>query len=989
MSVATTPPLPRMRAASIGILVAGLVAAAIAQMAGPEDGPPAILATAADLLALGTLLWFVVARRPASRFPWVLLIASLLVTPLAEMAIRSDLTTSAAAIELLHIASLVGYAVTVASFALIATSLGVLRDRSAMIDGLIVAAAAASIAWALVEGPVASGFRYTESVDLSFLLRPLLGTILTAITVALLFRIGRASPAILLVVGAALCQLFVDTIGAAAEAHVVPGLPLGVIPLGILSSACLAAALVDPSATLLVRERPTGVPFAMRTRIAVLAGAAIASSLVAIFGVLIGESLLISAMTDLLAGLIVILFAVRIWLLTGALVRTQAELARSSSFLQGIAEAMPGAIIAGDLTTLTADWASPGLATLLGWPLGDVVGHAGWITGHMHPDDVETFVGRNREAVADGRPQESFQFRLQRSDGKYVTLASTIRYQGAPGATPDRFVVATIDITDQAETRQRLVESERFIADIARASRAMLIAGRAGPDQVGHFDFVSPSVRDILGYAPEDVVATPGFFRSILHPDDRSMLDDAFDAVARGETTVEGVRRYRSAAGAYRSLLLSASMEPGPHGTLRFVYSGIDVTERVQLEDELREARELSETIIATTPGMIFTGTLVPPEITYASPGITPMLGYAPEEVVGTGGWFREHMHPDDRDGHLAALEAALRAGGGVVTRTIRLESAHAGGYRSLLYTARIEADGSYVASGMDVTETVAAEKELERSRRLLSDIVETNPGMIFSGRIAPRVIDFVSPGVQSLLGYSPEEIVGVDDWIPDHMHPDDFVAHTEMIKRLVADRGGDSTTETRIRAADGSWRNMLVSLRLSIDPGTGPVYFASAIDVTAAEAGGGRAPAVARLRREPPHDEPRASSSRDRRATGVAGVREPERGTPPRVPRRRDRRHAGWMTDHVHPRIARGWPPRSRPRRRTPGEPPRRRSGSADGDRRYRPLVISVLAFVARGRRHARSSRPGSTSVRACGWRRRRGRRARSSRASSPRPRA
>jgi PAS domain S-box-containing protein/putative nucleotidyltransferase with HDIG domain len=45
-----------------------------------------------------------------------------------------------------------------------------------------------------------------------------------------------------------------------------------------------------------------------------------------------------------------------------------------------------------------------------------------------------------------------------------------------------------------------------------------------------HFEYVSPAVKTVLGYTPEDFYNDPGFFLNIIHPDEREATERLFDS---------------------------------------------------------------------------------------------------------------------------------------------------------------------------------------------------------------------------------------------------------------------------------------------------------------------------------------------------------------------------------------------------------------------------------------------------------------------------
>ncbi len=111
----------------------------------------------------------------------------------------------------------------------------------------------------------------------------------------------------------------------------------------------------------------------------------------------------------------------------------------------------------------------------------------------------------------------------------------------------------------------------------------------------GRFGYVGPSVRALLGYAPADLLQQPP--DALLHPEDRPRWQaEILGAVAAGRSAAGVLLRLRTAAGSYRWFEVYA--KPVLDGTGRLVQivtAARDVTERRQVEAELRAARDRAE----------------------------------------------------------------------------------------------------------------------------------------------------------------------------------------------------------------------------------------------------------------------------------------------------------------------------------------------------------------------------------------------------------
>ena len=156
--------------------------------------------------------------------------------------------------------------------------------------------------------------------------------------------------------------------------------------------------------------------------------------------------------------------------------------------------------------------------------------------------------------------------------------------QGPSGEVESVLVMAR-DLTERELTEQALRESEerfRFLADNAHD---VVLRYRILPEP--GFEYVSPSMTAITGYAPEELYADPHFWMKIVHPDDRHLLRPALNPPIEFSGPVS-VRAIRKDGTIIWLELQSVHLRDGEgrveaiHGIVR------DVTERIRAEQQIR-----------------------------------------------------------------------------------------------------------------------------------------------------------------------------------------------------------------------------------------------------------------------------------------------------------------------------------------------------------------------------------------------------------------
>ena len=127
----------------------------------------------------------------------------------------------------------------------------------------------------------------------------------------------------------------------------------------------------------------------------------------------------------------------------------------------------------------------------------------------------------------------------------------------------------------------------------------------------------------------------------------------------------------------------------------------------------------------------------------------------------------------------------------------------------------RTREDGSVVLFGAvrDVTAQHEAEKALSRSQEQYRLLAENASDVVFRTDLA-AVIEWVSPSIAAVLGWTQAEMVGTR--ILDHVHPDDL--DRVRTATAVANDGGRVSFEARYLCKDDSYRWLEVTARPLLD---------------------------------------------------------------------------------------------------------------------------------------------------------------------------
>ncbi|MCL2070077.1 MAG: PAS domain-containing protein [Treponema sp.] len=219
-----------------------------------------------------------------------------------------------------------------------------------------------------------------------------------------------------------------------------------------------------------------------------------------------------------------------------------------------------------------------------------------------------------------------------------------------------------LDITERKLAEEEAQRMSARIEAIINNLPGMIFQQLYNPP-VYTYTFVSEGCRKLFGYAPEEMMngSSVKFF-DMVHPDDIEAIENLSAQTIPFGLPFEITFRVTTRDGTDKWVWeRSRVIEKNPDGTPRLVEGYYaDVTELRQAEHVQKQMKSRIEAIISNLPGMVYQCIYDHPNypLTFVSDGSVKLIGYKPEELVGTENLdnngmnkYMQMVHPDDLDG--------------------------------------------------------------------------------------------------------------------------------------------------------------------------------------------------------------------------------------------------------------------------------------------------------------------------------------------------
>lgn len=413
------------------------------------------------------------------------------------------------------------------------------------------------------------------------------------------------------------------------------------------------------------------------------------------------------------------------------------------------------------------------------------------------PEDLNLMEGLHVRAET-GYFKGTVKFR--RKDGAIINAEiSTAIYTDESGE--NRSYVCATDITEKKKTEEALRTNEHRLRSMIERSHDIITLVNAD----GSMRYRSPSYAHIMGYAEGEMEERVVFEQ--IHPDDLPSLKALFiKLMGEPGSSFKSQWRQRHKNGSYKWMEGTGTNMLNDPDLNAIVCNFRDITEHMEIEHQLEKANSELNMLFNNIDEVLYSVNTHPQRLLQMSAACEKVYGYSPSEFFKNSTLWFEVILPEDRT-VVADITRTLESGQ-PASGQYRIK--HKDGSMKWIEANLIPTLGPdnvltrIDGINRDITGKKLAEEAILHSEKRFRTLIENNKeGIALSNK--ERQYIYVSPSVKNILGYSPDELIGVK--AVDLYHPDDQESMRELVVSLIKKKIPYGSNLVRIRHKNGEWR--------------------------------------------------------------------------------------------------------------------------------------------------------------------------------------
>ncbi|MGH8692902.1 MAG: PAS domain-containing protein [Burkholderiales bacterium] len=480
-------------------------------------------------------------------------------------------------------------------------------------------------------------------------------------------------------------------------------------------------------------------------------------------------------------------------------------------------------------------------AELWGVPRDQLEAHPDHISRMIGPAEMERLAKEFEDSDEQHWPK-SMDFQITREDGQVRSLrmVATRRVVGEKL----RLSGFSFDVTAEKEAQRKLAESEQLLRELTDNLPGLVWqAETTVPATNSRYTFLNNQVMQLYGLTREQLLeGGNAVFQDVILPEDWTRLNGATLLAEHTDQPTTMDYRFRRADGQLRwgraHYGITRRTETG------FVTSGFafDVTAEHDAQEKLAESERLLRDLTESLPGLVYQAEVKAEGgavgFTFVNSQVMELYGVSREKVMDDPQILNRMIEPVSNDlMNRSFVDAAEgRRPDAMDYRFKRADGQWRWG-RSHFGMGRKTATG-HIMSGFafDVTAEHEAQDKLAETKKLLSDLTEALPGMVWRmdiGSDGNPKWTYLSSKTVELLGLTREDLEqDPTEALQRMMEPSDYTRMQQSYFESIA-QGRSMLMDYRYQRPDGThWYRMHATIRQG--PGAGAIVCGFTSDVTA-----------------------------------------------------------------------------------------------------------------------------------------------------------
>ena len=317
--------------------------------------------------------------------------------------------------------------------------------------------------------------------------------------------------------------------------------------------------------------------------------------------------------------------------------RTEQALRQTNQTLQSLIAASPRAIFTLDLAERVQIW-NPAAERMFGWQEAEISGQPNPVINTTEVHQYHAI----RQKILRGVTPPSLEIRRQKKDGSEIDIV----FSAAPLKDTEEKVSGIVAVVADISEQKQQAEQVRLLQSVVvNTNDAVLITEAEPIDEPGpRIIYVNEAFTQTTGYTLKEVLGkTP---RILQGPrTNRQALAKVRKALTKWQPVTVETINYRKDGSEFwvEFSIVAVANKQGLY--THWISVQRDITERKRTEQALRRSDERFRRVVENALDII---TIIDTEgyIYYASPSVTTVIGYSPEELIGKN--FFDYIYGDD-----------------------------------------------------------------------------------------------------------------------------------------------------------------------------------------------------------------------------------------------------------------------------------------------------------------------------------------------------